>query len=221
MKGISGGEKLPIRQLYKQAIEMTIMFQWWVVSNGAVEFWSCDSGIARRNIAIEFLMSFVDNPIKNTNQRQIDNSISLKIKTFVPALFKKLVERYHVSIKHIKGTKVTPIPEAVQQTSKDVLDNHSEKISNKLKSYNASLVKFDNKTPVQSLTVIYDIRVSWSRWNMTMREFSNNMEMLNYFKTRRDFCIVDGDIKKKPLKKAIRCWAKIEDDVEKLLNIKL
>ena len=139
-------------------------------------------------------MNFVDNPIKNTNQRQIDNSISLKIKSFIPALFKKLVERYHVSIKHIKGTKVMPIPEAVQQTSKDVLDNHSEKISNKLESNNALLVNFDKNDPVQSLTEIYDIIVSRSRWNMTMREFSNNMEMLNYFKTRKDFYIVNDDI---------------------------
>ena len=83
IKRMTGGDNIQGRALYKDAIEFKLQAILIFLLNNLPQLSDYDQGIVRRTKVIDFPMLFRDNPLPNTNQRQIDKTLGARIKNDV------------------------------------------------------------------------------------------------------------------------------------------
>jgi P4 family phage/plasmid primase-like protien len=124
LKNWSGGDKVQARELFKDCIEFMTQFQIAIAMNHLTGLSATDGGIGRRTRILNFPMMFCDNPIPNTNQRQVVDRLQNKFETdtlYGEHFMNMLVERYVTRIHE----KKIHVPQEVKQLSQDYLDENN------------------------------------------------------------------------------------------------
>jgi P4 family phage/plasmid primase-like protien len=95
LKELSGGDKISVRQLYKNEEEFKPQFKFLVCCNKLPELPPDDEGTWRRARVIKFNFHFVKEP-KEVNDRPIDIHLTEKIATWGEAFMFLLLEQYKI-----------------------------------------------------------------------------------------------------------------------------
>lgn len=123
LKNWSGGEKIQGRELFKDSTEFKTQFQIAISMNHLTGLSATDGGIGRRMRIVKFPMKFCENPIPNTNEREVDEGISKEFENdplygehFMSMLIERYVERVH--------NKRIHVPDEVMQISKEYMEEN-------------------------------------------------------------------------------------------------
>lgn len=123
LKNWSGGEKVQGRELFKDTTEFKTQFQIAISMNHLTGLSATDGGIERRMRIVKFPLKFCKDPLPNTNQRQVDESISKEFENdplfgehFMSMLIERYVERVH--------NKPISVPDEVMQVSKEYIEDN-------------------------------------------------------------------------------------------------
>jgi putative DNA primase/helicase len=110
IKELSGGEKLSVRGLFKEAYDFMPMFKLFILCNHLPVVSEDSDGIWRRLRNIQFTSKFVDNPI-NDNEYLLDPNLDVKLKKWNNAFMLVLLKYWKkyqleglLDIKEIENT---------------------------------------------------------------------------------------------------------------------
>ncbi|AYV79781.1 MAG: putative helicase [Faunusvirus sp.] len=123
MKGLTAGDKLIVRTLFKEPIEFFPQFKLFLLCNKLPSVSSNDGGTWRRIRLVPYEMKFVDNP-KEVYERKIDRSLKEKLDFWKEGLISILVERFKVYKANglVEPHKVTQCTTLYQQNSDTLLE---------------------------------------------------------------------------------------------------
>jgi P4 family phage/plasmid primase-like protien len=124
LKNWSGGDKVQARELFKDFIEFVTQFQIVIAMNHLTGLSAIDGGITRRMRIVKFPLKFCNDPMPNTNQRQVVDQLQKRFETdplFGEHFMSMLVERYVTRVHE----KKVHVPQEVLQLSQDYLDGNN------------------------------------------------------------------------------------------------
>nr|QFG74308.1 MAG: D5 N terminal like protein [Megaviridae environmental sample] len=93
-KELTGNDKIMVRGLYKEPIEIKPQTKYWCCCNDLPAITSDDGGTWRRVMVVDFSSKFVDSPTKS-NEFKIDTKLKNKIKNWAPAFASYLIHIYN------------------------------------------------------------------------------------------------------------------------------
>lgn len=111
MKGLTGGDIIKARALYKEPVEFKPQFKLVLLCNDMPTVPAHDEGTWRRICVIQFLSKFVDNPTK-PNEFKRDNKLSRKMVKWTETFMSMLIEEF----KEYKETGLNPPKEVTKYT---------------------------------------------------------------------------------------------------------
>jgi P4 family phage/plasmid primase-like protien len=161
MKEISGGDRILIRDLYKDShdmIELKPQFKIFIVCNNLPKIQALDDGTWRRLRVVDFSSKFKDNPDQsNPNEFLIDTNMKHKIKAWGNTFTIMLLELY----KKQKKVDILIDPEIVMQSTtryKKENDGYHEFVSE-------HLIKTDDPNDKVDKSSIIRILRNWDKLN--------------------------------------------------------
>jgi len=176
MKEYTGGDKIKGRGLWADFMEFRPQFKLILFCNDMPKVPGDDRGTWRRIKVLEFLSSFVLNPV-NENEFPIDKYLSEKIPKWAESFMSLLVHTYFTIYKEFGGLEIPKEVEKFTEEFQKEMDFYSDFISSKL-------IKTDNKKDKILLASVHDDFKVWFKNNMNSEKHPLKRDMRKHFEKK-------------------------------------
>jgi len=173
MKEFTGGDKILVRDLFKNSnemIEFKPQMKYFLTCNQLPTVPSNDDGTWRRLRVINFSSKFTDNPVKD-NEFKIDTKLKQKIGNWGSVFISYLIYIYNTEYKSINYLK-EPI-EVMTSTQQYKMENDYY-----TEYYRDCLILTDNENDILKIDVIYDNFKHWYKDNYNNLTIPKKTELI-------------------------------------------